>query len=73
MHGSLVFSVLLQKVDEGLDLRFMDVGLQKLAVVIDEGCHGVLGPDVIANLALHHGEELVGNVFLKTARKENEH
>ena len=69
--SSLVFPVLLEEVDKGLDFRFVDVRLQELAVVVDQGGHRVLSADVVPDLALHHGEELVRNVFLNTQRKRS--
>ena len=69
---SLVFPVPLQEVDEGHDFRLMDVCLQEFAVVVDEGGHRVFGSNVVPNLALHHGEELIRYVFLQERQRDRE-
>lgn len=56
---------------EGVDLGSCDVLLQELAVVVEQGCDGVLGQHVVANLLLHEAK-LLGNVFLQNTQGKGE-
>ena len=63
MRSSPWLPVATHQAHEGLHLRLGDVLLQQLAVVVEQGGDGVLGQDVVADLALHHAK-LLGYVFL---------
>lgn len=56
---------------KGVNLGSCDVLLQELAVVMEQGCDGVLGQHVVANLLLHEAK-LLGNVFLQNTQARRE-
>ena len=64
LEGSPGLSVLPDQADEGVDLGSGDVFLQQLAVVVEQGCDGVLSQHVVAYLLLHE-TELLGYVLLR--------
>lgn len=62
--GLLIFP---HETHKGVNLSSCDVLLQELAVVMEQGCDGVLSQDIIANLLLHEAK-LLGNVFLQNTQ-----
>ena len=63
-RGLLVLSAVSEKRYEDLDLVLVDVLLEKLAVVVHQGCNGVLGQNTVPNLTLHCPKKLVRYLFL---------
>lgn len=59
------FSVLADQADEGVYLSCSDVFLQKLPVVVQQGCDSVFSKHIISYLLLHEAE-LLCYVLLNT-------